>query len=82
MCYVTTLHEYEEDIVTLQGTIKKNKLSKVMKCKVRGAIFQRKNISTVSTCKNFEEDFNFPLDTVEKLDSIIESRKKEIMYRI
>ena len=53
-----------------------------MRCKLRGAIFQRKNISTTSICKNFEQEFNFPLDTVEKLDSIIESRKKEIMLKI
>jgi hypothetical protein len=53
-----------------------------MKCKVRGAFFQRKNTSTVSICKNFEEDFNFPLDTVEKLDSIIESQKREIRRKI
>ena len=77
MCYVTNLG-VEED----KSRSSSHKKHHVIRCKVRGAIFKRKNVSSVSICKNFEQDFDFPFDTVERLDSIIESRKIEILQKI
>ena len=79
MCYVTTLSVDENKS---RSIFKSRKKKKVMRCKVRGAVFKRKNISSVSICKNFEQDFDFPYDTVQKLDAIIESRKKDLLNKI
>ena len=90
MCYVEINVEEKENE-------KKNKASAhedvSLPCSITGAIFKynwpvagedrdyRQNKYT-SKCKNFQQDFNFPKDSQEKLEIILENRMKEINQKI
>ena len=82
MCYVEIKKDEEEkskDLANHDDTASTHELP----CLIRGAIFKSDGQNKyISKCKNFQQNFNFPQDSQEKLENILENRMKEINQKI